>query len=62
MEITDATYCSTIIKTHEFSFYSQLSIYVSVYLCSYPSTHGKHGLAAGAAEGQFKVHLKMMTE
>jgi hypothetical protein len=27
-------------KTHVFRLYSHLSIYVSMYLCSYPSTHG----------------------
>jgi len=59
MEITDNPYCSTIIKTHEFSVYSQLSIHVYVYVYSYPSTHSMTGWAAGGAWEQFKVHLKM---
>jgi len=34
-------------------------IYVSMYLYSYPSTHGISGLAAGGAWEQFEVCLKM---
>ena len=33
------TYCSTIVKTHVFSLYSHLCIYVSMYLCIYIGTH-----------------------
>jgi len=36
-----------------------LCIYVSMYLYSYPCTHGISGLAAGGAGEQFEVHLKM---
>jgi len=34
-------------------------IYVSMYLYSYPSTHGISGLAAGGAWEQFEVRLKI---
>jgi len=37
-------------------------IYVSMYLYSYPSTHGISGLAAGGACEQFKVRLKITLE
>jgi len=39
-----------------------LCIYVSMYLYSYPSTHGISGLAAGGAWEQFEVRLKMTIE
>jgi hypothetical protein len=42
-----------------FSLYSHLCIYESMYLYSYPSTHGIFGLAAGGASDQFEVCLKM---
>ena len=34
-------------------------IYVSIYVYSYPPTHGISGLAAGCAREQFKVRVKM---
>jgi len=37
-------------------------IYVSMYLYSYPSTHGISGLAVGGAWEQFEVRLKMTIE
>jgi len=37
-------------------------INVSMYLYSYPSTHGISGLAAGCAWEQFEVRLKMIIE
>ena len=37
-------------------------IYVSMYLYSYPSTHGISGQAAGGAWEQFKVRLKITIE
>jgi hypothetical protein len=37
-------------------------IYVSMYLYSYPSTHGISGLAAGATGDQFEAGLKMTIE
>jgi hypothetical protein len=40
-------YRSTIFKTHVFNLYSHLCIFVSMYLQSYPLTHGISGLAAG---------------
>ena len=51
LEIIATTYGSTIVKTHVFSLYSHLCIYVSMYLCIYiaPITHGISGLAAGGA-------------
>ena len=38
-EIIATTYCSTIVKTHVFSLYSHLCIYVSMYLGIYIPTH-----------------------
>jgi len=49
LEIIATTYHSTIFKTHVFSLYSHLCIYVSMYLYSYPSTHNISRLAAGGA-------------
>jgi len=49
VEIIATTYRSMIFKTCVFSLYSHLCIYVSMYLYSYPSTHGISGLAAGCA-------------
>ena len=48
-EIIVTTYRSTIVKTHVFRLYSHLCINVSMYLYSYPSTHGISALAAGGA-------------
>ena len=64
LEIVATTYHSTIVKTHVFSLYSHLCIYVSMYLGIYiaPITHGISGLAAGGVWEQFKVPLKMMIE
>jgi len=59
LEIIATTYRSTIVKTHVFRLYSHLCINVSMYLYSYPSTHGISALAAGGAWEQFEVHLKM---
>ena len=39
LEIIATTYRSMIFKTHVFSFYSHLCIYVSMYLCIYIATH-----------------------
>jgi len=39
LEIIATTYRSTIFKTHVFSLYSHLCIYVSMYLCIYIATH-----------------------
>jgi len=50
LEIIATTYLSTIVKTHVFRLYSHLCINVStMYLYSYPSTHGISALAAGGA-------------
>jgi uncharacterized membrane protein YpjA len=49
LEIIAATYRSTIVKTQVFILYSHLCINVSIYLYSYPSTHGIAALAAGSA-------------
>jgi len=62
LEIIATSYRSTIFKTRVFSLYSQLCIYVSMNLYSYPSTHGISGLDAGGDGEQFEVRLKMMTE
>jgi len=48
-EIVATTYCSIIVTTHLFRLYSHLCINVSMYLYSYPSTHGISALAAGGA-------------
>ena len=48
-EIIATTYHSTIVKTQVFRLYSPLCINVSMYLYSYPSTHGICALAAGGA-------------
>jgi hypothetical protein len=47
LEIIATSYCSTIVKTQVFRLYSHLCIHVSMYLYSYPSTHGISALAAG---------------
>ena len=39
LEIIATTYCSKIFKTHVFSLYSHLCIYVSMYLCIYIATY-----------------------
>jgi len=57
LEIIATTNCSTIIKSSVC-----ILIYVSMYLYSYPSTHGISGLAAGSAWEQFEVRLKMMIQ
>jgi len=62
LEIIASTRRSTILKTHVFNLYSHLGIDVSMYLFSYPSTHGISGLAAGGALEQFEVRLKMTIE
>jgi len=49
LEIIATTYRSTIVKTHVFRLYSHLCINVSMYLYSYPSTHGISALDAGGA-------------
>jgi len=50
LEIIATTYRSTIVKTHVFRLYSHLCINVStMYLYSYPATHGISILAAGGA-------------
>jgi len=61
LDIIATTYRSTIFKTHVFSLYTHLCIYVCMYLYSCPSTHHISGLAAGCAWEQFEVCLKMMT-
>jgi hypothetical protein len=48
LEIIATTYRSTIVKTQVFRLYSHLCINVSMYLYSYPSTHGISALAAGS--------------
>ena len=48
-EIIATTYRSTIVKTQVFRLYSPLCINVSMYLYSYPSTHGISALAIGGA-------------
>jgi len=58
LEIIATTYRSTIVKTHVFRLYSHVCINVSMYLYSYPSTHGISALAAGGAREQFEVHLQ----
>ena len=57
--IIATTYRSKIVKIQVFRLYSPLCINVSMYLYSYPSTHGISALAAGGAWEQFEVHLKM---
>jgi len=49
LDIIATTYHSTIVKTHVFRLYSHLCVNVSMYLYSYPSTHGISALAAGGA-------------
>jgi hypothetical protein len=49
LEIIATTYHSTIVKTQVFRLYSHLCINVSMYLYSYPSTHGISALAAGSS-------------
>jgi hypothetical protein len=39
LEILATTYRSTMVKTHVFSLYSHLCIYVSMYLCIYIATN-----------------------
>jgi len=48
-EIIATTYRSKIVKIQVFRLYSPLCINVSMYLYSYPSTHGISALAAGGA-------------
>jgi len=59
LQIIATTYRSTIDKTHVFSLYSDLCIFVSMYLYSYPSIQGESGLTAGGAVEQFELRLKM---
>jgi len=49
LEIIATSYRTTIVKTHVFRLCSPLCINVSMYLYSYPSTHGISALAAGGA-------------
>jgi len=70
LEIIATTYRSTIFKTHVFSLYSHLCIYVSMYLYRYPSTHGISGLwlqavlraIRGAPENDDRVNSEIHSE
>ena len=57
LEIIATTHRSTIVKTHVFSLYSHLCIYIATHL------HSISGLAAGVVlESKFEVRLKMTIE
>jgi hypothetical protein len=57
LDIIATTYRSTIFKTHIFSLYCHLCIYVSISLPIY--TWYISGLTAGSAREKFEVRLKM---
>jgi len=62
LEIIHTSSHSMTFKTHAFSLYAHLCIYVSMYLYSYLSTDDISQLAVGGGWEQVEVHLKITIE